>query len=350
LTARLALALSLASLQQCGEPRYHGHVIGPQAGIIIVHGATMRKRRFLISLTTNDNDYQMEQAAAAEQAGHRLGTGVEVIFAGNDAIVQSQQLLQAVQARENRPDGIVFEPAGGTALPQVARAAAAAGIAWVVLNRDAEYIAELRQAHRVPIFAVTSDHEEIGGIQGRQIAALLPKGGSVLCITGPSESLAAKQRTAGMLRAKPADVQVKMIRAQWTETSAERAVSSWLRLSTSQQTHLDLIAAQDDSMAMGARKAFEDLLDEASRERWLNLPFLGCDGLPKTGQVWVKQRLLAATVVIPPNTGQALEMLAKALDGSVLPPERVLTVPSSLPSVEALSAARGRTQASASGG
>ena len=44
-----------------------------------------------------------------------------------------------------RPDAILFEPAGSTALPQVARAAAAAGIGWVILNREADYVNDLRR-------------------------------------------------------------------------------------------------------------------------------------------------------------------------------------------------------------
>jgi ribose transport system substrate-binding protein len=297
----------------------------------------MKKLNFLISLTNSDNDYQMEQASAAEEAARRLGIDLQIVSADNDAITQSQQLLQAIQSRSSSPpDGIIFEPVGGTALPQVARAAAAAGIGWVALNRDVEYIPELRKAYHVPVFSVTSDHEEIGRIQGRQFAALVPKGGSVLYIQGPSESLAAKQRATGMYETKPVDVQVKVMRGQWTEASAHRTVSSWLRLSTSHQTPLDLIAAQDDSMALGARKAFQELPDSAARNRWLNLPFTGCDGLPKTGQAWVTRGLLAATVIVPPNTGQALEMLVHALQSGSLPPERTLTVPTSFPALESL--------------
>jgi ribose transport system substrate-binding protein len=266
----------------------------------------MKKLNFLLSLTNIDNDYQREQASAAEAAARRLGVDVQIIHADNDTITQSQQLLKVIQSRaEAHPDGILFEPVGGTALPQVARAAAAAGIGWVVLNRDAEYVAELRKTHRVPIFAVTSDHEEIGRIQGRQFAALLPKGGSVLYIQGPGESSAAQQRTMGMYETKPVDLQVKLMRAHWTEASAYRAVSSWLRLSTSQRARIDVIAAQDDSMAVGAKKAFQELPVEAARDRWLSLPYIGCDGLPKTGQTWVKRGLLTATIFVPPNAGQA---------------------------------------------
>src|SRR5208337_3347186 len=189
----------------------------------------MRELRFVLSLTNAENDYQAEQARSAEHAAKRLDVDLEVIHADNDAITQSQQLLQIIQSRfEPRCDAIIFEPVGGTALPQVARAAAAAGIGWAVLNRDVEYLAEIRSAFRVPAFAVTSDHKEIGRIQGHQIAMLLPSGGSILSIQGPPESLAAKQRAAGMLESKPSDVQVKTMRAAWTEASAYRVVSSWL--------------------------------------------------------------------------------------------------------------------------
>ena len=300
----------------------------------------MKKLKFLLSLTTDDNDYQIEQAASAQEAARRLNFDLEIIYAENDAITQSQQLLHIIQSRSgSHPDGIVFEPAGGTALPQVARAAAAAGIGWVVLNRDVDYIAEFRRAYKVPLFAVTSDHEEIGRIQGRQLRALLPDGGVVLYIQGPSESSAAKQRTSGMYETKPVEVQIKLMKGQWTEASAYRAVSSWLRLSTSHQTHIDVVAAQDDSMALGAKKAFQELPEGAARDRWVSLPFLGCDGMPKTGQAWVRSGLLAATVIVPANAGQAMELLVKAVHTGALPPERTLTVPCSCPPVENINAA-----------
>jgi ribose transport system substrate-binding protein len=309
----------------------------------------MKNLNFIVSLTTDDNDYQIEQASAAEEAARRLGVGLQIIFAENDAIIQSQQLLKFVQSGPaSTPDGIIFEPVGGTALPQVARAAATAKIGWVVLNRDVDYVSDLRRTHRVPIFGLTSDHEEIGRIQGRQFAALLPKGGSVLYVQGPSESLAAKQRTSGMYETKPVDVQVKLMKANWTEASAYKTLSSWLRLSTSHQTPVDVIAAQDDSMAMGARKAFQELPDNAARDRWLSLPFIGCDGMPKTGQAWVKKGLLAATIIVPPNAGKAIEMLSQALQDGSTPQERTLSEAVSFPALNQLAEQKMRTRSAGS--
>jgi ribose transport system substrate-binding protein len=297
----------------------------------------MRKLKILVSLTTNDNDYQIEQARAAEAASKKGNVDLQILYADNDAINQSTQILKAIQAApDERPSGIVFEPVGGTALPQVARAAVNAGIGWAVLNRDANYIPELRQTGKAPVFGVSSDHVEIGRIQGRQCAALLPTGGAVLYVQGPSENSAAKERTLGMQEAKPANIHLIMLKGQWTEESSQRAVRSWLKLTTSQKANIDLIAAQDDSMAVGARKAFQELSSEVERERWLSLPFLGCDGLPNTGQAWVRSGLLTATIYIPPNTGQAIEMLAEAIQHGKTPPERAITTAASVPALETL--------------
>jgi ribose transport system substrate-binding protein len=300
-------------------------------------GATMAKLKFLVSLTTNDNDYQVEQAQAAEQAGGKFGVEIQTQFSQNDAISQSTQILKAIQAsEEDRPNAIIFEPVGGTALPQVARAAVNAGIGWAVLNRDANYIPELRQTKKAPIFSVSSDHMEIGRMQARQSTALLPTGGTILYIQGPSENSAAKERTLGMQEVKPANIHLIILKGQWTEESSQKSVRSWLKLTTSQKTSVDLVAAQDDSMAIGARKAFQELPSEVEKERWLTLPFLGCDGLPKTGQAWVRSGLLTATIYIPPNTGQAIELLVDALQNGKTPPERALTGASSFPPIESL--------------
>jgi ribose transport system substrate-binding protein len=299
----------------------------------------MKKLSFLVSLTNDENDYQQEQQAAAERAARRLGVQVTIVHANNDAVTQSQQLLHYIQGgAASRPDAIVFEPAGGTGFPQVARAAVAADIGWVVLNHEADYLNELRLGCHVPVFSISSDHEEVGSLQGKQFAALLPQGGSILYIEGPANSSAAQQRTAGMNRTKPANIQVKTMRGSWTEESAYRSVSSWLRLRTSQETFIDLVGAQDDSMAVGARKAFAEIAG-GERERWLKIPFTGCDGLPKTGQAWVRSGVLAATIFIRPNTDLALEMLTEAIRTGSQPEQSRLLAPESVPAMAELTRA-----------
>lgn len=291
--------------------------------------------RFLLSLITRENDYQREQAASALQSADRLGVDLEVIYADNDGVIQSQQLLKVIQSgTTSHPDGIMIEPAGATALPQVARAAAGAGIAWVVINREADYITEIRRSYSVPVFSVGADQQEVGNIQARQFRALLPKGGAVLYIQGPSTSTVSRDRAAGMLAAKPENIHVKVLKAgNWTEEGGHHAVTSWLRLSTSRKEHIDLVGCQNDLIATGARRAFQELAQGVAP----NLPFTGVDGLPKTGQQWVRSGALKATVVVPATTAPALNLLVTAIRTGSPPPDSKLVQPESFPVIERLS-------------
>jgi ABC-type sugar transport system substrate-binding protein len=301
----------------------------------------MRRLKFLISLMTNENDYQLEQAHSAELAATKLGVDIQILYAENDAITQSTQILRAIQVEpKDRPDAIVFEPVGGTALPQVAQAAVNAKIGWALLNRDAAYIRDFRRTAKSPIFGVSSDQVEVGRISGRQCAALLPGGGSILYIQGPSHSDVTRERESGLQQAKPANIHVSVLKGQWTEESARKAVTSWLSLLTSQKAKIDAVLAQNDAMAMGARNAFQAIANEVERERWLALPFLGCDGVPKTGQAWVRSGAMKATIVTPPNTGLAMEMLADALLRNKPQPERAFTEAVSIPAIEKLRPAK----------
>jgi ABC-type sugar transport system substrate-binding protein len=75
----------------------------------------MTKLRFLVSLTTSDNDYQIEQAESAEAAARKLNIGLQIVYAANDAINQSTQILKVIQSvADQRPNAVVFEPVGGT--------------------------------------------------------------------------------------------------------------------------------------------------------------------------------------------------------------------------------------------
>ena len=85
------------------------------------------------------------------------------------------------------------------------------------------------------------------------------------------------------------------------------------------------------------RKAFSEIA-ESERARWMRIPITGCDGMPRTGQAWVRSGTLAATIFIRPNTDLALEMLVDAIQGGASLPERKVTEPESVPSLADLAA------------
>ena len=299
----------------------------------------MAKSRFLISLITKDNDYQREQASAAEDVARTLGVELQIAYADSDAITQSQQLLDVIQsANASEFSGIIVEPAGGTSMTQVARAAVRARIGWVVLNREIDGISELRKLSDAPVFSVSSDHEEVGRIQGRQFGALLPRGGLVLYLQGPSASQAAQRRAMGLQATKPVNITLRVLKcATWTEAGAHQAVTSWLRVTAAQKERVDLVAGQNDLIAIGARKALKDrLADAGAGEFGGKLRFTGVDGLAKTGQAWTRSGILAATVIVPPNTMPALKMLVKAVQERSQPAEQTLVAPYSFPELSQL--------------
>jgi ribose transport system substrate-binding protein len=293
----------------------------------------MNKLSVVVSLITDDNDFQLEQAASAQTAAVQLGASIEIVYAENDAVHQTQQVLKFIQEPSKRPDAILVEPVG-TGMAQIARAAVGAGIGWGIINTQVDYIQQLRQHALVPVFSVVSDHEAIGKIQGQQIGAILGDKGCVLYLEGPSGRDVARLRTKGMMAAKPPGVEIKTLKGDWTQKSGHNAIKSWLSLSTSRQMHIGMIAAQNDDMAIGARRAFEEISELQDRDLWLRLPFIGCDGVPRAGQEWVRQKRLTATVISPPLVGEAMQLLAHSLRAGSQPPERTLVGPNSFPAVK----------------
>jgi ribose transport system substrate-binding protein len=297
----------------------------------------MEKLNVVVALTTRENDYQAEQAVAVTDMAARLGATIQIIYADNDAVNQTQQLIKIIQDPAQHPTAILVEPVG-TGMPQVAKAAVAAGIGWGIINSDPDYISELRRGGEVPVFSVSTDQSEVGRIQGQQLGVLVPEG-NVLYIEGPFNSTATQQRTKGMLSTKPAAVVLKTLKGDWTERSAHNAAKSWMSLGSSRDLQIRGVICQNDAMAMGARKAVVDLT-EKDRERWLSIPFTGCDGVTKTGQDWVRRGLLKATIITAPAAGTALELLAKAVNTGSMPPDRTLIPPKSFPPIAELGKSR----------
>jgi ABC-type sugar transport system substrate-binding protein len=294
----------------------------------------MSKLNVLLSLVTDDNDYQREQASAAQLAAAQAGVELRVHYAGGDAIRQTKQLLAAIQAPAGeRPSAIVVQPAG-TSMPHVAKAAVQQNIGWVVVHSAADYVRELRALRPgVTVASITVDNLEAGRLQGRQFAALLPGGGTVLYLEGPAVDVS-KQRRAGTLETLPPNIELQSARGRWTAESGAQALQ--IRLGLRGTKVPQLVGSQNDEMAMGARQAVEAVPPGPQRDQWLSIPYTGIDGVPATGQTWVQKQLLAATIIVPPLAGLAIELLAKAaLTGQPMP-EHTMVPPTSYPPIDQL--------------
>jgi ribose transport system substrate-binding protein len=295
----------------------------------------MAPLKALIALSTRDNDYQRAQAASAEAAAAQHGVELEITYANSDAVYQIEQILTTIQRRDHGISIVITQPAG-TGMVNVAEACAKAGIAWALLSRQVDYIGTLRAKYQVPIFEVTVDQLEIGHIHAQQIAAILPKGGNVLYLAGPASGTSSRLRADGLAAKKPSNVELKTLRGSWTDESGHRAVSSWLKLSTSKSSGFSAIISQNDAMAVGARRAFSEVNDTSERANWMQLPILGCDGLPETGQQYIKRGLLTATIATPAVAGMALDLFMKWKKQGASIPDRTLASSASFPALEAL--------------
>jgi ABC-type sugar transport system substrate-binding protein len=281
-------------------------------------------RKVVVSLLTEEQEFQRMQATDARETAARLGLEVDVVFAESNAVLQIQQLFRFVHAaEEERPAAIVVEGVARAGMERLGKNALAEGIGWVLVNETAPYLADLRtQFPGLLVSSVRSDEEEIGRIQGRQAKALLPSGGALLCLQGPPDTLSTEGRTQG-LREEIGGTALELrgeLHGDWTEAGGERAVSNWLRLKSTEAFRPALVVSQNDAMAMGARAAIQ-----AQRTDWASVPLIGCDGLPGGGQRLVQEGVLRATVIKPTTTGHALELVARSLEGQVVSDSVILS-------------------------
>jgi ABC-type sugar transport system substrate-binding protein len=162
----------------------------------------------------------------------------------------------------------------------------------------------------LPFGTVGTDHTRVGEIQGEQVRKLLPGGGRVLCVAGPLRSSAAQQRLDGLKTKVGPGIEVQETAAgQWTESDGIVAFNDWYRVAKARDPIVHVVAAGNDELALGARRACEALAHAEHRRALLQAKFLGVDACPTFGMRLVSEGTLAASVLTPANTGLALDHL-----------------------------------------
>jgi ribose transport system substrate-binding protein len=283
----------------------------------------------------NNGDYQELLWDDCLQAAHRHGFPVRAFWADNDSQKQVKQIERCLSEPEDqRPNVVVVNPVREIALISTAHAAARLGVGWVLLGRWSDYLTELRaQYPALPIFSVTTDQREVGRIQGRQFRALLPAGGVLVYVRGPLGTSSAMHRFAGVQETlEGSAIQMLTLNGDWTVEGGARAVREWTRDSKSSDVPQFIVGAQNDAMAMGARKALQEL----AQERPAFPGICGCDGSPRFGQRLVTEGKLTSTVVMPPGAGTAVEEISSMLAGSARPPAQIVLAPVSFPELDLL--------------
>jgi ribose transport system substrate-binding protein len=288
-------------------------------------------------LRTAENDYQQQLKEEALREGKRTGFAVEVESAQDDAGRQVAQITAAIEkASVGNLVAVLVAPVRDDNLPPTVRAAAEAGVEWVLLNREVAFIEEMRQQFTDrAIFAVSPEQAEIGRIHGQQVRALMPDGGCVLCMTGPLAASSAQHRLDGLTSVIADPYRLVTLSADWTSEGARLVLERWLKKGSKDTELPGVFVAQNDEMALGLRQAARDA---AVR---LNLPLdqipiVGCDGSPNLGQRLVREGRLRGTVVTPPASGPAVEWIARMRQSGEIPPAIVVQPVTSFPGLASL--------------
>lgn len=248
---------------------------------------------------------QMNQDIQAAAAAH---PELKVVLkdAQNDSLRQRSQIEEYSGAGV---DLIIVSPKEAAPLTAPVAAAFAKGIPVIVLDRRV-----LGDAFTCFIGA---DNKRIGRAAGAWIVQRLGGRGKVVELKGLMTSTPGQDRNSGFregIRGSGLEI-VFEADMKWLEPDARKEMESAL----ARFPKIDLVYAHNDPGAHGAFLAAQ----AAGRDK--EILFVGIDGLPHEGQVYVKQGLLAASFEYPTGGREAIETALKILAGETVPKEITLS-------------------------
>jgi ABC-type sugar transport system substrate-binding protein len=292
-------------------------------------------KKVALLLADEENAYQQLLAKKAMELTGRYGS--EVLpprFAGNREVKQISQFYDCI-ASATPPDGIVSMLVSAESMRGSLEAVAKAGIDCVLVNRIPAFLPQMSEEHSdVLLASVAPDQVEIGRFQGRQCLKILPDGGNVVLVLGVAGAPSTLERRKGFLEVAGNKITVRELHGRWLTDRAEAAVNHLLGIGGA-RTKVDMYVCQNDPMAAGVRAALDNQAALLGAPEIAKIPIIGCDGLPDEGQKMVRDGKIEATVVMPPSTPEAVEILSKYWSEGVRKLKATLP-PTSFPPVDEL--------------
>ena len=268
------------------------------------------------------DEYHRRLAEEAQEAARQHGVAVQVYDAGDTGAKQAQDLVRfAAENPGKRLCALVVPFADaipeGTAVQddatyRLARRLLQKGVGWVMLNHGrADLVTALRaEFPSLPLALVAIDNHEFGRIQARLLRGLVKAGAKVLCVRGNPFDSGSQERSAGLKEGlRGAGIDLEEVDGRWDAGIAEAEVRRWIASPLRQQTPLHAVVAQDDVMAMAARRVLDRAAQEMARVDLRGIPVIGGDGLPGMGRRWVDEGALTATVSVTLPGKTAVELL-----------------------------------------
>lgn len=223
---------------------------------------------------------------------------VEILTARDDSKKQVEDIRYFI---DKGVDIIVVAPNEGAAMTPIVEAAYDKGIPVVVVDR--KILSKKYNAY------IGADNYEMGKAVGNYIAAKLNGKGSVVEISGLSNSTPAMERHDGFMEAITDYPDISLLcceDAGWLQNSAQLKMDSLLTV----YSDIDVVFAQNDRMAAGAYTAANN------RGRAKDIQFIGIDALPGEGYGvdMVQNGHLAATFIYPTGGDKVLQTVMDILE------------------------------------
>jgi ABC-type sugar transport system substrate-binding protein len=290
------------------------------------------------------DEYHRRLAEEAQEAARHHGVAVQVYDAGDTGAKQAQDLVRFAAENPSKRLCALVVPfadaiAEGTAIQddatyRLARRVLQKGVGWVMLNHGrADLVTALRaEFPALPLALVAIDNHEFGRIQARLLRGLVKPGAKVLCVRGNPFDSGSQERSAGLKEGlRGAGIDIEEVDGRWDGTIAEREVRRWITSPLRQQAPLHAVVAQDDVMAMAARRVLDRAAQELPRADLKGIPVIGGDGLPGMGRRWVDEGALTATVSVTLPGKTAVDLVWRHWKDSVPLPEVTRLAPTPYP-------------------
>jgi ribose transport system substrate-binding protein len=233
----------------------------------------------------------------------------KIIFkdAQNDSLKQVAQIEEFISAGV---DAIIVSPKEAAPLTPVIKTAFEKGIPVIVLDRRVN-------GDKYTCF-IGADNKKIGKAAGEWIVKKLGGKGNIIELKGLMTSTPGQDRHSGF-RAGIKGSDLKIIfeaDMKWLEPQARKEMESAL----ARFKDINLVYAHNDPGAHGAYLAAK----AAGREK--EMLFVGIDGLPQEGRMYVKQGILAASFEYPTGGKEAVDTVVDIFGGKK--PEKEITLKS----------------------
>ena len=232
---------------------------------------------------------------------------IKVIYkdAQNDNLRQSAHVEEFVHAGVNL---IIISPKEAAPLTKPVSEAFKKGIPVIVLDR--------RVLGNDYTCFIGADNKKIGRAAGKWLVKLIGGKGKIVELKGLMTSTPGQDRHSGFMEGiKGSGIEIVFSAdMKWLEPNARKEMESAL----ARFEHIDCVYAHNDPGAHGAYLAAK----AAGREG--SMKFIGIDGLPQEGQVYVRQGILSASFEYPTGGKEAIETAIEILSGKKVSKEITL--------------------------